>query len=62
MIGYWSYDLGQQLEPIPGNATTVAKLPASRVGLYDWAIIQDHQRHEAWLVASAPRRARCWHG
>ncbi|WP_069383411.1 aminodeoxychorismate synthase component I [Halomonas caseinilytica] len=58
LIGYWSYDLGQQLEPIPGNATTVAKLPASRVGLYDWAIIQDHQRHEAWLVASAPRRAQ----
>src|SRR5690625_650530 len=52
LIGYWSYDLGHRLEPIPDNATAVANLPDSRVGLYDWAIIQDHQRREAWLVAS----------
>ncbi|WP_275289387.1 aminodeoxychorismate synthase component I [Halomonas elongata] len=56
LIGYWSYDLGHRLEPISGNATTVASLPDSRVGLYDWAIIQDHQRREAWLVANAARR------
>ena len=31
-------------------------LPASRVGLYDWALIQDHQRGEAWLVATPERR------
>ncbi|MDT8896602.1 aminodeoxychorismate synthase component I [Halomonas sp. I1] len=56
LIGYWSYDLGYRLEPIPGQATAVANLPDSRVGLYDWAIIQDHQRCEAWLVANAARR------
>lgn len=56
LIGYWNYDLGHRLEPIRGSAATVADLPDSRVGLYDWAIIQDHHRREAWLVASAPRR------
>ncbi|MBB3230459.1 aminodeoxychorismate synthase component I [Halomonas stenophila] len=56
LIGFWSYDLGRCLEPVPGRATPVADLPASRVGLYDWAMILDHQRREAWLVATAERR------
>ncbi|WP_136248897.1 aminodeoxychorismate synthase component I [Halomonas borealis] len=58
LIGYWSYDLGRHLEPIAGRAPPATGLPASRVGLYDWALIQDHQRQEAWLVASPERRAQ----
>ncbi|MCW4153892.1 aminodeoxychorismate synthase component I [Halomonas sp. 18H] len=56
LIGYWSYDLGHRLEPTHGQACRVAALPDSRVGLYDWAIIQDHQQQTCWLVASAERR------
>ncbi|SDK74162.1 aminodeoxychorismate synthase component I [Billgrantia gudaonensis] len=56
LIGYWGYDLGRNLEPVAGLAAPAARLPASRVGLYDWALIQDHRRRESWLVASAPRR------
>lgn len=56
LIGYWSYDLGQQLEPVGQHAQPVVTLPASRVGLYDWALIQDHERGESWLVASPERR------
>ena len=56
LIGYWSYDLGRCLEPIPGSARPAAELPAARVGLYDWALIQDHDRREAWLVATPERR------
>ncbi len=58
LIGYWSYDLGRCLEPIPGQARPAAELPAARVGLYDWALIQDHERREAWLVATPARRAQ----
>ncbi|MDR5868697.1 aminodeoxychorismate synthase component I [Halomonas koreensis] len=58
LIGYWSYDLGHCLEPVAGHARPAARLPASRVGLYDWALIQDHERREAWLVATPERRAQ----
>jgi para-aminobenzoate synthetase component I len=56
LIGYWSYDLGQRLEPVAGQARRAVELPASRVGLYDWALIQDHDCRQSWLVGSASRR------
>tara|TARA_B100000700_G_scaffold172437_2_gene190517 strand:- start:49526 stop:50884 length:1359 start_codon:yes stop_codon:yes gene_type:complete len=56
LIGYWSYDFGRCLEPINGQATDAVDLPWSRVGLYDWAIIQDHARGESFLVADPRRR------
>ena len=56
LIGYWGYDLGRCLEPVGGRSQQVVHLPASRVGLYDWALIQDHDAGESWLVASAQRR------
>jgi para-aminobenzoate synthetase component I len=56
LIGYWSYDLGRRLEPVDELARPAVGLPASRVGLYDWALIQDHERCESWLVATAERR------
>ncbi|QJQ95401.1 MULTISPECIES: aminodeoxychorismate synthase component I [Halomonadaceae] len=56
LIGYWSYDLGRCLERLDGTAKEVTALPWSRVGLYDWALIQDHQREKSWLVASHDRR------
>ncbi|MEQ6915916.1 aminodeoxychorismate synthase component I [Halomonas aquatica] len=56
LIGYWSYDLGQRLEPVAGQAQQAVALPASRVGLYDWALIQDHDQRRSWLVGNALRR------
>lgn len=61
LIGYWSYDLGRCLEPrdkAPDDATT---LPWSRVGLYDWALIQDHRQRQSWLVATPARRDDVMH-
>ncbi|WP_445158132.1 aminodeoxychorismate synthase component I [Halomonas sp. E14] len=62
LIGYWSYDLGRALEPVGEAARQVVALPSSRAGLYDWALIQDHERSESWLLASAARRPEvlCW--
>ncbi|MEC9483333.1 MAG: aminodeoxychorismate synthase component I [Halomonas sp.] len=56
LIGYWSYDLGRILEPLPSRARAVTSLPWCRLGLYDWALIHDHVRQEAWLVATPERR------
>ncbi len=56
LIGYWGYDLGRSLEPVGNSAQERVCLPACRTGLYDWALIQDHQRQESWLVATAERR------
>ncbi|MBB3190797.1 aminodeoxychorismate synthase component I [Halomonas cerina] len=58
LIGYWSYDLAQCLEPLSGRSSPPTTLGLSRVGLYDWALIQDHERRESWLVATPARRSR----
>lgn len=56
LIGYWSYDLGRQLAGIEGPSQTATALPQARLGLYDWALIQDHQERRCLLVASPERR------
>ncbi|WP_111413739.1 aminodeoxychorismate synthase component I [Billgrantia lactosivorans] len=55
LIGYWGYDLGRSLEPVGESSSQVVSLPASRIGLYDWALIQDHRQQECWLVATRGR-------
>lgn len=61
LIGYWAYGLGQTSKaaaPQPRSIQPLQQpdLPASRVGLYDWALLQDHHKGQSWLVASAERR------
>ncbi|MGR4067532.1 aminodeoxychorismate synthase component I [Billgrantia sp. C5P2] len=56
LIGYWGYDLGRSLEPVGESSRQVVALPASRIGLYDWALIQDHREQQSWLVATKDRR------
>lgn len=62
LIGYWSYDLGRCVEYLSGQAQPATWLPWSRVGLYDWALIQDHETCQSFLVSSAERReqAMAW--
>lgn len=56
LIGYWAYDLGHVTALMQERADLADALPASRVGYYDWALIQDHQERRSWLVASPERR------
>ncbi|MGO1625795.1 MAG: aminodeoxychorismate synthase component I [Halomonadaceae bacterium] len=55
LMGYWGYDFGRQRQGIASAKPTATRLPAARLGLYDWAIIIDHERQEAWLAATPPR-------
>ena len=50
LIGYLSYDFGRHLEHLPSQALDDLQLPDARFGLYDWALISDHQRQTSQLV------------
>jgi para-aminobenzoate synthetase component 1 len=61
-IGYFGYDLGRRLERLPCLARDDEQLPQLAVGLYDWAVVIDHRRHEAWLASTGrvPDTERQW--
>ena len=66
-LGYFGYDLGRRLEQLPSLAEADVQLPDMAIGIYDWAIVQDHHQQHAWLIflpsCTAPMRndleARC---
>lgn len=49
-IGYFSYDLARRLETLPELAIDAENIPEMAVGIYDWAVIIDHQKQQSWLV------------
>ena len=50
LIGYLSYDFGRHLETLPSHAKDDLQLPDARFGVYDWALISDHQVGTSQLV------------
>lgn len=51
LLGYLGYDFGRRLEaPKCGDAKDDLKLPDAQLGLYDWALISDHQRCSSYLL------------
>ncbi len=50
LIGYLSYDFGRRLEALPSQAQDDLALPQASFGLYDWALITDHQQQRCHLV------------
>jgi para-aminobenzoate synthetase component 1 len=51
VLGYWSYDLARRMVPLPSVAKNTEKLPDMAVGIYDWALVLDHQLQNASLVS-----------
>jgi para-aminobenzoate synthetase component I len=49
-IGYFGYDLARRLENLPSIALDAESMPEMAVGIYDWAVVIDHQTRKAWLV------------
>lgn len=49
-LGYFGYDLGRHLERLPSLAQADIALPDMHVGIYPWAIVQDHELKTAYLV------------
>lgn len=50
-LGYWSYDLARSMESVPELAVDAEQLPLMMVGIYDWALLVDHQLQRCRLVS-----------
>ena len=50
-LGYWSYDLARQAFNLPEAPGDEKQLPLMAVGIYDWAVLIDHQQQTARLVS-----------
>ena len=50
-LGYWSYDLARRMMTLPSIAPHDERLPDMVAGIYDWAVVLDHQQHTARLVS-----------
>lgn len=61
-IGYFGYDLGRRLEKLPELARDEENIPDLVIGLYDWALIVDHQERKSYLVSAGrdPATAKRW--
>ncbi|MCW8905756.1 MAG: aminodeoxychorismate synthase component I [Sedimenticola sp.] len=61
-IGWFSYDLAWRLERLPEQAGNREHLPEMVIGLFDWAVVVDHERRRSWLVTQGrdPRTRGKW--
>lgn len=50
-LGYFGYDLGRRIETIPSIGQDAEHIPDMVLGIYDWAIITDHQEQRCWLAS-----------
>ena len=49
-IGYFGYDLARRMERLPARAAAAERTPDMAIGIYDWAVVVDHQEQRSWLV------------
>ena len=49
-IGAFSYDLARRWEVLPAQALRDVELPEMAVGIYDRALVVDHETQRAWFV------------
>lgn len=57
-LGLFGYDLGRCFETLPEHAQADISLPDMAVGLYDWALIVDHQKKTVSLLSHRDVQAR----
>lgn len=51
-IGYFTYDLGRCIEYLPHTALDDITLPGMEVGIYPWALINDHQTKKSYIITT----------
>ena len=49
-LGYFAYDLGRGIEKIPEISEHDIAMPDMAIGIYDWAVVTDHQQRRTWLT------------
>jgi len=50
-LGYWGYDLARRMRMLPDRADESAAMPLMMIGIYDWALVVDHEHQTAKLVS-----------
>ncbi|NBX00307.1 MAG: aminodeoxychorismate synthase component I [Methylophilaceae bacterium] len=50
-IGYFAYDLARRVEHLQPVALDAENMPQMMVGVYDWAVVVDHQLQRSCLVS-----------
>ncbi len=51
-LGCFSYDLGRYLERLPDQAAHEDGAPDMALGIYDWALVVDHQEKCSWIASA----------
>ena len=51
-IGYFAYDLARRVEHLPSVSLDAENMPQMVVGIYDWALVVDHQLRRTYLVSN----------
>jgi para-aminobenzoate synthetase component 1 len=51
ILAYFSYELGRRQSNIAQRSPNDCKLPEMVAGLYEWAVVQDHEVQTSYLVA-----------
>jgi len=51
-MGWFAYDLGRRIERLPEQSADAEQIPEMAIGLYDWALVADHEEGRAWLVGA----------
>jgi para-aminobenzoate synthetase component 1 len=59
-LGYFSYDLARCLEKLPNLAKDEEQIPEMAVGIYEWAVIVDHEQQQSCLVALNTISEQLW--
>ncbi|WP_237457333.1 aminodeoxychorismate synthase component I [Pseudomaricurvus sp. HS19] len=49
-LGFIGYDCGKEQQRLPRQIADDAQLPLAQLGIYRWAIIQDHHQQRSWLL------------
>ena len=60
-IGYWDYELGGRFEALPIPRRNDIRLPNMYVGIYESAIVFDHQNAEALFVSVSENAETVFH-
>ncbi len=50
-LGYWGYDLARHMNMLPDRAGETKAIPVMMIGIYDWALVLDHECQTARLVS-----------
>lgn len=59
-LGYFGYDLGRRIESLAEQAQHDIAMPDMAIGLYEWALIVDHQQQTACWAGINIEQAQAW--